>query len=241
MRQYRPTNKILTMCVQTVHGHLMSIAFLISLLSTSHATSQAAPISLMFDAPIYSIVQLNATNLPFQLQVGDHIHGEFTFEPFEAASDVPMITDTTQPFDARFQVGTQHLETTQYVLQSWNNVPSIDAPETSKDELYLACSFGGAASCAPPEISDVSIMQWGFALTLLGDSTILDGADIPADPVTWNRFDSRSISLIFKNEGIDVAIVVADVSLFAVVPEPSTMFLLGACCALGVLHARRRF
>ena len=195
-------------------------------LSTSSLVAEATPMSFRFDTEISNIVPLTSAGVPFPLEVGDHISGKFTFEPLDVDSSVPL-SETVQSLGVEFTIGSQLLESSQYALQAWNDVPVLDTTGSFKDQLLLACSTSGYAACVPDLATGAENFRWGFTLTLVGDNSVLDGADISQNPEDWSDLAPGTLSLVFRQlDGSERALAFSQIASFRIVPEPGVAILL---------------
>jgi hypothetical protein len=188
--------------------------------------SQAAPITLTFDAVVGPPRQGVEGRIPpdwgISLQQGDIISGKFTFEPVDAGSGVSE-TRIVQPFDFSIQIKSRTLTTSQYEVQVLNDSISDDAPDPA-DVIRVGCSyFGGGSACIPATVSPNDPIEWAFGIAMSGDSTVLDGADLPANPSVWQQMPAEIlISLRDRNAGQFYGLLAA-VESIRFVPEPISL------------------
>jgi len=93
-----------------------------------------------------------------------------------------------------------------------------------RDRISVGCSAGlNTPSCIPAIVSTPDELHWTFLLGLEGDSSVLDGADIPSSPFAWNQMslDSILVTLIDENAHKSYGFV-ATPATFLAVPEPSS-------------------
>jgi hypothetical protein len=85
-------------------------------------------------------------------------------------------------------------------------------------------------------------MDWGFSWSLFGNSSLLDGADIPDDAAIWNQFHPKTILATFRDTALGrSAGFQAVISSFELVPEPGTAVLtLTAVFVVAVFLDRRK-
>lgn len=193
----------------------------------SRAFLHAAPLTLQLKAIVGPPRQGADAPLPpswnISLQEGDAISGTFTFEPFDAASNVSKTTQA-QPFDFSIQIKDRTLTTSQYGIEVFNDRVLDDAPEPT-DVINIGCSFlGGGAECNPATVSAGEPIEWSFGIAMFGESAVLDGADIPADPLTWQELVPDNTMLVsFKHPVTGWSFgFLAAVKSFREVPEPTT-------------------
>lgn len=192
----------------------------------------AAPVSLQFAALVGPPQQGDNGPLPplppnwnTSLFPGDIISGTFTIEPLDAESNVNH-TAEVQPFDFSIHINGRTLNTSQYGIEVYNNQTSDDAPEPA-DRVYMGCPLLlNQASCVPETVAPDDPIKWSFQLALLADSSALDGADIPTDPLVWQRFKLGSIVVSFNDyDARRFYSFSATPKSFEAVPEPSTLIL----------------
>jgi hypothetical protein len=186
---------------------------------------QAAPVTLHFEAIVGPPRQGVEGTIPpswsISLQEGDTVSGTFTFEPFDAASSVAKTT-LVQPFEFRIQIKTRSLTTSQYEIEVFNDFTSDEAPEP-KDNINTGCSFlGGPVVCKPGSTAPGETIEWAFGVAMFGDPTILDGADVPADPLAWRRFTFYDMGVSFFDVNTHRFYgFLATPQEFQLVPEPA--------------------
>jgi hypothetical protein len=208
---------------------------------------QAAPVTMRFDATVGPPRQgVNGTLPPSwntSLQQGDTVSGTFKFEPFDAASN-SYTTALVQPFDFSIQIKSRTLTTSQYGIEVFNDVMADDVP-MPYDSIHFGCSFfGGGVVCAPPTTSADESIEWAFGIAAFGDSMLLDGADIPADPIVWQRFVSDNTMLVTFNDSVEGFAYgfLATIDSMQAVPEPGMClsFFVGIIFVVSSRHAIRR-
>ena len=215
----------------------LGVALLATVLTLVSVCSHAAPISLAFDAEVTNIF-LSPTadfELPFQVKVGDPIHGRFTFEPS------PLGSIGQQDTGIRFEVAGTILESPTYdirltlnevrrpnrrpftpddIFPKVDEVPLEPGPLEYIDIVTVACSFlSNQAQCVPGIVPGATEIEWRPTMLLAGDSPILSGYDLIGDPLIWNRFTNRSLTLHFWSTA-GGAFIDAIVGPMKVVPEP---------------------
>jgi hypothetical protein len=189
------------------------------------AMLHAAPITLRFEAVVGPPRQGFDAPLPpswnLALQEGDVISGTFTFKPFDAAPST-YTTSLVQPFDFTIHIKNRTLTTSQYGIEVFNNASSDDAPEPT-DIINVGCSqLGGGAQCTPATISHLDPTEWAFGIAMFGESTVLDGADIPSSPLVWQQLLSDNTMLVsYKHPVAGWRYgFLASVQMIQTVPEP---------------------
>jgi hypothetical protein len=189
----------------------------------------AAPVTLQFRAVVGPPRQGSDGFLPpvwnTSLQEGDTINGTFTFEPFDAAPNTST-TMRVQPFDFSLRISTYTITTSNYAIEILNDHTFDDAPGPW-DIINMGCAFrGGGTVCTPATISSTDPIEWTFNVGMLGAATLLDGADVPMDPVVWQQFQAYGMGVSFfdprSNRYFGFS---ATPSCFQAIPEPNTLIL----------------
>jgi hypothetical protein len=212
--------------------HYVRLLYAISVIGVvcaSRATINAAPVTLAFEAivgpPRQSFDGLVPPEWNILLEEGDTISGSFTFDPFDANSD---ITNTTrlQPFNFSIHIKNRTITTSQYGIEVLNNVFS-DELGRHTDRISVGCSAGASTpSCIPMVLSTPSQLNWTFLLGLDGESSILDGADISSDPFTWRQLiypESFGVTFVDNIARQSFGFIASPIT-FEAVPEPISCF-----------------
>jgi hypothetical protein len=194
-------------------------------------TSQAAPITFRFDATVRAPRQGFEMRLPpnwnLSLQEGDAISGTFTFEPFDATTGTSRSV-LYQPFDFSIDIKSRTLSTSEYGIEVFDDRLLEDAPQPS-DNINVGCSYlGGGVECMPRTVSVSDPVEWSFGFALFGEPRILDGADIPSDPLIWEQLLAEKTMLVTFTLPVGPQSYYgfqATIETFKVVPEPSTVGL----------------
>jgi hypothetical protein len=204
---------------------LLATSSVTCLLSLSSAFLYAAPVTLQFDAIVGPPRQGADAPLPpgwnISLQQGDSISGMFTFEPFDAASNISK-TLLVQPFDFSIQIKNRTITTSQYGIEVFNDIFSDELGQ-QRDRISLGCSAGlSSPSCIPPTVSDTNPLNWTFFLGFEGNSSALDGADISSDPSAWRQLlYPESFGVTFTdNMALRTYGFVASPATLEAMPEP---------------------
>lgn len=211
-------------------GVLAVLAY--AVLASSHSTTNAAPVTLGFEAEVIDVDVLAPADLPFTVENGDVLTGRFTFEPVDADPGGGMTsTDTVQEFTFSVVIDSTVVSTSTYALQVRDNSGADDDPTSFSDHIDLGCASNLLSSCEPGTVTGAdSSITWGFILPLTADDSVLDGADISADPNVWNQFTgpfTGFISIGFSEQGgSGVLRINAHIGIFTVVPEPLSQCLL---------------
>lgn len=204
----------------------------------------AAPVTLRFEAtvgqPRQGVVDTVPPSWNISLQQGDTISGTFTFEPFDAPSNTNTTT-LAQPFDFSIDIKGRVLTTSQYGVEAFNDAVSDDVPQR-RDIINSGCSFaGGPAVCQPSAISPGSPIEWAFAMAMHGNSSVLVGADIPADVTAWQAFDFYDMGVSFMDSNTRRFYgFLATPRSFQEVPEPDSCSYVVVCALFIVLAMQFR-
>lgn len=201
------------------------IAFLTGIFCLSAAAAtQAVPVTLGFEAVVENVNLLPPSNLPFAIEIGDVITGQFSFVPIDTqpnALGLESITDTVQEFDLSLSFESENVVTSTYQLRVTDNSQAIDG-QLVNDIVSLGCTSTGPNACNPGTLANFEDLIWFFSLPLLADGGVLNGADISGDPAVWNQFAGR-LSITIQEQGIaDVLRVSALTERFFLIPEPTT-------------------
>jgi hypothetical protein len=166
------------------------------------------------------------------LQQGDIISGTFTFEPFDAPSNSSK-TNLVVPFDFSIQIKSRTLTTSQYSIEVYNDSTGVEEP-APEDRIIVGCSFfGGPKVCTPRTVALGDPTEWSFAVSFSGDPTALDGADVPADPIAWQRLIFReSMTVAFVDNSAHYYGFSASPHALRVVPEPGAGVLFASFAVL---------
>ncbi len=188
------------------------------------AGAGATPVTLAFEAEVIDVDVLAPALLPFSVENGDVLKGQFTFEPLDADPGIGMTsTDIVQEYNFSLMLDTTVLSTSKYTLNVRDNSLAIDAPFFT-DHIAIHCV--GGPSCETNTIPGAdSSIAWGFLLPLSGEDSILNGADISADPDVWSQFRGIISIGIFNRGGPGVLTIFASIKEFSAVPEPSSFCL----------------
>jgi hypothetical protein len=193
--------------------------------------SHAAPVTFRFEAVVNEVNQdPNPLVLPFAIALGDTITGTFTFEPLDVPSTAKK-SEITQNFPMLFKVNSYSFSASSYLAISSDDIlsdednggPGIPDPPAPSDEIRLSRTLGDS-------LGDPQMTEWSFAIALFGDSTVLDGADFPAEVSTWQKFSEGSLRLTFINPlSMRSLIIRAALSPLQEIPEPGSSGIIVAC------------
>jgi hypothetical protein len=128
------------------------------------------------------------------------------------------------------------LTTSEYGIEVLDNRSFEDAPQRY-DNLNAGCSFlGGGVECMPRTVSVSDSVEWSFGFALFGAPTVLDGADIPSNPLRWQELLADNTMLVsFKDPVTGWSYgFLATIETFQLVPEPAAhgLFVLGSILLL---------
>ncbi len=218
MRRYRESNRTnrcrslswrLVLCLVAVGGCLV----------TSKAT-QAAPITLRFNATIGNIYNAIPFDAGFDFALGDVIVGQFTFEP--QPGDGNMVFESLQPYQFEFNINGSKFASPDYETESVNNSLIMDFSLASRiDSIRLGADNLQAMN--PAEFPNIDPSHSYFQITLYAPDDAFAQASVPTDVTTWNKFNLwRSIEMSFGN-GSGHTGFQAFIGAFTEVPEPSTI------------------
>jgi hypothetical protein len=196
-----------------------------SLLLTSCAGLEAAPITMRFDAVVGPPRQGTfPIELPFSFAEGDRITGSMTFEPLDVPSEIAQ-TNVIQVLPFRCHIATVTLESPAYQIRVEDNVVSDDGPIPG-DEILVQC-LGRGTPCITNPIQNAPQAEWSFSWMFRSDEQVLHGADIPENLETWNRFLPSTLLVSFQDRTTGRgAGFQATVNTFKTIPEPSTWNLI---------------
>jgi hypothetical protein len=218
-----------------------SHVLLATVLATISSISSAATVTLQFDAIVGPPRQGVSGPLPqswgTSLQQGEIITGRFTFEPLDAPSDA-IETELVEPFDFSIRMQSRTVSTSQYGIEVMDDSYSIDSP-IPEDRILVGCAFfGGPKVCTPRTTAPNEQIEWSFAISFSGDHTVLDGPDVSADPMDWQRL-AFSMTVTFIDAAQRYYGFTASPRSFQLVPEPGVggLFILGG---LFLLRSRTR-
>ncbi len=216
------------------------LVLLAGVLCVSRAFLHAAPVTFAFDAEIINVPAGNSFDLPLTYQVGDIIHGKFTFEPGNGMQIGDDAIAGDQPFAIEFNINGIVVGSSSYRIEVFDNTVFDDSefPEPI-DVMTLACN---EPSCVPDLLSlpGGEPFRVRSRMQLVGSSSILSAPEISADPSTWNLFTlERRLILGFDNVGPGSMDLDAIVGPMVRVPEPSSLSLLLIFSGLGQKRAKK--
>jgi hypothetical protein len=192
--------------------------------------AKAAPVTLQFQATVGTPRQgvdgyvPPSWNMP--LAEGDTISGTFTFEPIDAPSDT-FATKSTQHFDFTLAIGSHELRTTQYFVEVENDNFVDEPPIVDEfDGIRAWCGFAGSRTqCNPANVAPGDSIRLAFGISLYGDSSLLDGPDLPGNEGVWQAFNLTELFVTFTDPSISRSYgFLATPSSFQFVPEPTTLW-----------------
>lgn len=219
----RSTSVSKPMCFQGVI-QTMIFAFICS---GGNSVSHAATTRLSFDAtvigPISGATELSLPSWPFSIQPGDVVSGSFTFEPYDAASNVERTT-RDEPFGFVVHIKSQTLTASHYGIDVYDNVLAND----EFSELIDTVSMGRAFFEIDASLGNTGVpIEWAFLLGLKSEPIVLDGADIPADPLIWQQFLLQHSFDVYLHDPVAPGVYGfgATINSFYIAPEPATWVL----------------
>jgi hypothetical protein len=210
--------------INFVRLYVLEFAVFAASLCVPHASLDAAPITFQFDAEIVHVSPGNPFDLPLIYQVGDSIHGRFTFEPGSGSVIGDNVVAASQPFSLGFEINGTTVGTSGFRIEVFDNTAFDDSefPEPI-DVINLGCN---EASCIPDliSLSDGEPFRVRSRMQLVGNSSVLIAPEISADPAVWNAFGlERRLVIGFDNEGSGSMGFDAVVGSMVQVPEPTTL------------------
>ena len=187
--------------------------------SCMSAAGHAAPITLAFSAQVVDIYESSpgVVDLPFTVSVGDSINGTLSYEP------PPVGLPGVQAYELTFDIGNVQLRSQGYEIRVLpRQLGPIGGPLEPFDQIVVGCSLSSSgAQCDPGTVPGDASVSWRSFMSLSGNSPILSGYGLPADPSVWNQLTSRSLELNFKPvSSIGLLSIGAIAGPFTVVPEP---------------------
>jgi hypothetical protein len=199
----------------------------------------AAPVTFRLEATVAGPRQGAIATLPPSwtetLGVGDAVTALFSFEPVDAPSAVKRTT-VEEPYSFILQFQTRTLTAAHFGIDVKDN-DKIDEEQDLSDTLSLGrpSLFVDEAPGTPSGDRPT----WAFVIGLIGNSSTIDGADVPAAPVVWESFSDRWLQVdIADPVGSSEYGFVASITRFEVVPEPGSLCL-GVLSALALYVAYR--
>ncbi len=212
------------------------------------AGARAAPVTFAFEAEVIDVDVLAPADLPFTVENGDVLKGQFTFEPVDEQPGpgvqpgpigASSMTDTIQEFGFSVTINTTVMSSSRYLLRVTDNASSVDAISFFDLIALQTCTALDDPQCQPEAIPGSDDIAWGFFWSLSADASVLDGPDIPDDLSVWHQFAPRIISLNFQELGsAGVLRVNAQVTSISMIPEPSSSCLVLLFCI--AISAKRR-
>jgi hypothetical protein len=204
-----------------------------------HAALSAAPLTLQFEAtvgpPLQGFDGIVPPSWNVSLNPGDTVIGTFTFEPLNAPTTTAH-TVLVEPYDFALQINSRRLTTSQYGIEVYNDI--FNDEQGFRDQIFVGCSAGVAGAVCMPATISTEPLTWSFELFLSGNSSVLDGADIPTDPSIWQQlvyFESFDAIFIDNNAGRSYGFIATPQS-FQLVPEPiSCLYVFVGAPLLGVV------
>ncbi len=205
--------------------------------------AQAEPVTFRFDATITNAPLGTPFDLPLTYEVGDIIHGEFTFDPGLAMPLSDNAAAADQPFELKFDINGTVIGTSSFRIEVFDDTAFDDStfPEPI-DVISFGCS---EASCVPDLISlpGGDPFRVRSRMQLVGIDSILSNPEISPSPATWNSFMlERRLTLGFDDVGPGSMGLDALIGTVIQVPEPLSCgsFVLSVVVAFASFARRRR-
>jgi hypothetical protein len=188
---------------------------------------------IQFEATISEIeVDPSALNLPFSLNLGQQISGQYIFQSKEELLDILLNPELGRQGVLTLTIDGTELEAL-INLGTLNDGGSVDIngppPEPNSS---LSLGYSSPTDAIPGWGGRTGVNQaWGAGMVLVGpEGTISTSKDI-LNVEIWNQLTTlRRLGLQFGYP--NTVLVQANVGSFAAVPEPSTAWL--ACALLAV-------
>ncbi len=199
--------------------------------------SLATPITLAFDAivgpPRQGVDGFLPPSLGVSLQPGDTVNGRFTFEPVDAPSS-SRETNAVEAFPFAINIKSAMLVSMQFRIATSNNIHvAVDCINDSclqdYDGIVFGCAFnGGGTVCAPNTISSTDPTIWASVISLQSNTSALDGADIPVDLASWQRFLPDGGITVSMYDGVTHNFYgfIGTVTTFRQTPEPGAFTIM---------------
>jgi hypothetical protein len=222
-------------------GSQLPFVFVISFCLFHPSLTQAATLTFEFDAEIVNVPVGNPFTLPLTYQVGDTIHGTFTFDPNLGSAVDSNTIASVQPFAIQFTIGGIAVGSSSHHIEAFNNTTIDDGgfPEPI-DVIRIGCS---EPLCNPElqNVSSVEPFRVRSQLQLVGNSSVMPAAEIPSDPSVWNAFLlDRKLTVGFDNVGPGSMGFDAVIGNTAIVPEPHILVLICFSGTLGAMFGAPR-
>ena len=212
---------------------ILLIAPLALVLAVVSDSATAAPVTFEFEAEVSTIYDTIPFDSGLDVQNGDTVTGRFTFEPH--MTEDQSFFEVIQPYAASLWVESAQFATPNSIadltLRARNNSAIADfPPATSIDIIELGSTLGPSY---PGALPNVALDQSFFRMSLWGDDSVFQSANLPAEPSIWNSLQLlRSIDVGIRGKTGGSLSFQARVASFSVVPEPDTaalLLLLVAC------------
>lgn len=242
---------LLRASIRMATGHISHFAASFLMIGALATSSLATPITFAFDAvvgpPRQGVDGFVPPSPGVSLQPGDTVSGSFTFEPVSAPSGV-FETKAVESFPFAINIKSQTLVSSHFSIDALDNVHAVGDSMgdgiLDYDSIVFGCSFnGGGTVCSPSSVSPSDSTIWASTIALHGDTSVLDGPDIPSNPATWRRPAPSSTMILSLDDEVHSKFYgfSADVISFRQVPEPSThRLLLSLAAAVLLQRAVRR-
>jgi hypothetical protein len=197
----------------------------------------AAPVTFRFDAVVDGLPWnveggFVPPTWPETIQTGSVVSGVFSFDPL----DVPSLVERTviqSPFDFSITIGSWTLVTPSY------SISVLDDYRAEFEHPFVdSISLGRSNFLSDPTGSDPIGVQ--LQLFFYGDASVLDGADIPAEPEPWRQLFFPESLIIYLGDPRVAGTYgfVGTVQSLIAIPEPGALSL--ACWAGTVIALIKR-
>jgi len=214
------------------------------------ATSEAAPVTFAFEAMVDSVSTGASFNSEIDLEEGDVITGQFTFEPNTGDGSPSLVVD--QPYNFTVNINGVDISTADYEAIVRDDAGVIvDCVDLSCPSILDILELEGSSLSVANNtmLMNLDSESSGFRMRLLASAdpnifegsfenlvpipleVVLDAAEIPADVEIWNSFSGRSLQVWLVDDQGGAFSLNATVGQFTVVPEPTS----GSLVFLGLI------
>lgn len=218
--------------------YLTALIGLFGAWAAANRNALATPIALSYDAivgpPRQGFDALIPPDWNISLQPGEKITGTFTFDPLDVLSTVHE-TSSIEPLPFEIHIKSKTLASSVYRIAVADNSNPIDS-DGPFDNITFGCTLpGGGTVCTSSAVASSEPLQWAATLTLYGNSSVLDGADIPPGTNTWQQLASYNVMLVslIGTTTLHSYGFLATIQSFQAVPEPTSLVLLLPIVVLG--------
>jgi hypothetical protein len=222
------------------------IGVLVAMFSYGNLSLAAAPLTFQFQANVASVLPTaGGAALPFPLSAGDELEVEFSFDPGTGGPQYP------QASPLRVSLGGQVGLTAGFLIDVRNddipnavpvpgsiadpaNTPIVDLGPGASDNIFLSCVTSSVCGV----LQDRPNLTFRPVIAFSHEGSLLNSEDLPTDPMKWNAFPFREMSLTFINNTTSGETYIgANIGTVKLIPELSTGVLaVAAVCTLFVVR-----